>query len=175
MPHFPPRGRFVAEQQILPTPRHMQPVTCSTIRPPASSPVFSPSLMIPHASFTSHQANTPVHLHQWPQQQVQQHRLYLQVMELEQVSEDAQGWLWGWVSFFEEMGLTWQVKAGWWTRVSSIPIVSARTQVLSLSRLALHPFKAIFFNKLGYHLVSRRNIQFFKHSLSSRGALVGIL
>ncbi|XP_037263584.1 circadian clock protein PASD1 isoform X5 [Falco biarmicus] len=71
--------RFVAEQQILPPPIQMQPVTCSTVRPPAPSPVFSPSLMIPHTSFTSHQANTPVHLHQWPQQQVQQHRLYLQM------------------------------------------------------------------------------------------------
>ncbi|XP_075291623.1 circadian clock protein PASD1 isoform X2 [Opisthocomus hoazin] len=80
------QGKFVAEQQILPTPRHMQPVTCSTIRPPASSPVFSPSLMIPHASFTSHQANTPVHLHQWPQQQVQQHRLYLQMQGAEPVA-----------------------------------------------------------------------------------------
>ncbi|XP_040470804.1 circadian clock protein PASD1 isoform X4 [Falco naumanni] len=73
------QGKFVAEQQILPPPIQMQPVTCSTVRPPAPSPVFSPSLMIPHTSFTSHQANTPVHLHQWPQQQVQQHRLYLQM------------------------------------------------------------------------------------------------
>ncbi|XP_061862535.1 circadian clock protein PASD1 isoform X2 [Colius striatus] len=71
-------GKFVAEQ-ILPPPVQMQPITCSTVRPPAPSPVFSPSLMIPHASFTSHQANTPLHLHQWPQQQVQQHRLYLQM------------------------------------------------------------------------------------------------
>ncbi|PKU40314.1 neuronal pas hypothetical protein [Limosa lapponica baueri] len=74
------QGKFVAEQQILPPSIQMQPITCSTVRPPAPSPVFSPSLMIPHTSFTSHQANTPVHLHQWPQQQVQQHRLYLQVM-----------------------------------------------------------------------------------------------
>ncbi|XP_030352493.1 circadian clock protein PASD1 isoform X3 [Strigops habroptila] len=73
------QGKFVAEQQILAPPVQMQPVTCSTVRPPAPSPVFSPSLMIPHTSFTSHQANTPVHLHQWPQQQVQQHRLYLQM------------------------------------------------------------------------------------------------
>ncbi|XP_009949164.1 PREDICTED: neuronal PAS domain-containing protein 2-like [Leptosomus discolor] len=71
------QGKFVAEQQIFPPSIQMQPVTCSTIRPPAPSPVFSPSLMIPHTSFTSHQANTPVHLHQWPQQQVQ--RLYLQM------------------------------------------------------------------------------------------------
>ncbi|XP_010146205.1 PREDICTED: neuronal PAS domain-containing protein 2-like, partial [Eurypyga helias] len=72
------QGKFVAEQQILPPPIQMQPITCSTARPPAPSPIFSPSLMIPHTSFTSHQANTPVHLHQWPQQQVQPHRLYLQ-------------------------------------------------------------------------------------------------
>ncbi|XP_005062253.1 PREDICTED: neuronal PAS domain-containing protein 2 isoform X1 [Ficedula albicollis] len=73
------QGKFGAEQQTLPPPAQVQPVTCSTIRPPASSPIFPPSLMIPHASFTSHQANTSVHLHQWPQQQVQQHRLYLQM------------------------------------------------------------------------------------------------
>ncbi|XP_010013504.1 PREDICTED: neuronal PAS domain-containing protein 2-like [Nestor notabilis] len=71
------QGKFVAEQQILHPPVQMQPVTCSTVRPPAPSPVFSPSLMIPRTSFTSHQANTPVHLHQWPQQQVQQTRLSL--------------------------------------------------------------------------------------------------
>ncbi|XP_019326574.1 circadian clock protein PASD1 [Aptenodytes patagonicus] len=79
------QGKFVAEQQILPPPIQMQPITCSTARPPAPSPVFSPSLMIPHTSFTSHQANTPVHLHQWPQQQVQQHRLYLQMQGPEPV------------------------------------------------------------------------------------------
>ncbi|XP_068008278.1 circadian clock protein PASD1 isoform X2 [Melanerpes formicivorus] len=79
------QGKFVAEQQILPAPVQMQPVTCSAVRPPAPSPVFSPSLMIPHTSFTSHQANTPVHLHQWPQQQVQQHRLYLQMQGPEPV------------------------------------------------------------------------------------------
>lgn len=171
MPYFLPRGRFVAEQQILPPPIQMQPITCSTVRPPAPSPVFSPSLMIPHTSFTSHQANTPVHLHQWPQQQVQQHRLYLQVMGLELVCEDAQGWLWVWVGFFlKKWGLPGQC-----TRTSSMPIVSARTQVLSLSRLALHPFEAVFSNELGYRLASRRSIQFFKHNLSPRGALVGIL
>ncbi|XP_010078196.1 PREDICTED: neuronal PAS domain-containing protein 2-like [Pterocles gutturalis] len=73
------QGKFVAEQQILPPSIQMQPITCSTFRPPAPSPVFSPSLMIPHPSFTSHQANAPVHLHQWPQQQVPKHRLYLQM------------------------------------------------------------------------------------------------
>ncbi|XP_009995408.1 PREDICTED: PAS domain-containing protein 1 [Chaetura pelagica] len=80
------QGKFVAEQQILPPPVQMQPVaTCSTVRPPAPSPIFSPSLMIPHTSFTSHQANTPVLLHQWPQQQGQQHRLYLQMQGPEPV------------------------------------------------------------------------------------------
>ncbi|XP_064374301.1 circadian clock protein PASD1 isoform X1 [Dromaius novaehollandiae] len=77
--------RFVPEQQILPPPIQMQTITCSTVRPPAPSPVFSPSLMIPHTSFTSHQTSTPVHLHQWPQQQVQQHRLYLQMQGPESV------------------------------------------------------------------------------------------
>ncbi|XP_061302022.1 circadian clock protein PASD1 isoform X5 [Pezoporus flaviventris] len=84
------QGKFVAEQQILPPPVQMHPVTRSTVRPPAPSPVFSPSLMIPHTSFTSHQANTPVHLHQWPQQQVQQHRLYLQMQGPELVPGGAQ-------------------------------------------------------------------------------------
>ncbi|XP_014116431.1 PREDICTED: PAS domain-containing protein 1 isoform X1 [Pseudopodoces humilis] len=73
------QGKLVAEQQTLPPPAQVQPATCSTIRPPAPPPIFSPSLMIPHSSFTSHQASTPVHLHQWPQQQVQQHHLYLQM------------------------------------------------------------------------------------------------
>ncbi|KAJ7402796.1 hypothetical protein BTVI_83228 [Pitangus sulphuratus] len=79
------QGKFVAEQQTLPPPAQVQPATCSTVRPPAPPPIFSPSLMIPHTSFTSHQANTPVHLHQWPQQQVQQHRLYLQMQGAELV------------------------------------------------------------------------------------------
>uniref|UniRef100_A0A8C4XLL9 Uncharacterized protein n=1 Tax=Falco tinnunculus TaxID=100819 RepID=A0A8C4XLL9_FALTI len=167
------QGKFVAEQQILPPPIQMQPVTCSTVRPPAPSPVFSPSLMIPHTSFTSHQANTPVHLHQWPQQQVQQHRLYLQVMELQRVYEGAQGWLWGWAGFFEEMGLTRLIKPGQCTCTSSIPVVSARTQVLSLSRLVLHPNQGHISQETQLS-VSQRNIQLL-HSWSSRGALVGRL
>nr|XP_038040429.1 circadian clock protein PASD1 isoform X3 [Anas platyrhynchos] len=79
------QGKFVAEQQTLPPAVQMQPITCSTVRPPAPSPVFSPSVVIPHASFTSHQTSAPVHLHQWPQQQVQQHRLYLQMQSPEAV------------------------------------------------------------------------------------------
>ncbi|XP_035179965.1 circadian clock protein PASD1 isoform X2 [Oxyura jamaicensis] len=79
------QGKFVAEQQTLPPPVQMQPITCSTVRPPAPSPVFSPSVVIPHTSFTSHQTSAPVHLHQWPQQQVQQHRLYLQMQSPEAV------------------------------------------------------------------------------------------
>lgn len=79
------QGKFVAEQQTLPPPMQMQPITCSTVRPPAPSPIFSPSVVIPHASFTSHQTSAPVHLHQWPQQQVQQHRLYLQMQGPEAV------------------------------------------------------------------------------------------
>ncbi|XP_041340956.1 circadian clock protein PASD1 isoform X4 [Pyrgilauda ruficollis] len=72
-------GKFVAEQQTLPPPAQGQPATCSSARAPAPPPIFSPPLVIPHGSFTSQQASTPVHLHQWPQQQVQQHRLYLQM------------------------------------------------------------------------------------------------
>lgn len=121
-PGFPSRGRFVAEQQTLPPPAQVQPVTCSAVRPPAPPPIFSPSLMIPHTSFTSHQASTPVHLHQWPQQQVQQHRLYLQVLEQEQVSEEVQGWLRDWLGFFEEMGLIWLIKPGQCLCTSSIPL-----------------------------------------------------
>ncbi|XP_040428142.1 circadian clock protein PASD1 isoform X6 [Cygnus olor] len=79
------QGKFVAEQQTLPPPMQMQPITCSTVRPPAPSPIFSPSVVIPHASFTSHQTSAPVHLHQWSQQQVQQHRLYLQMQGPEAV------------------------------------------------------------------------------------------
>nr|XP_047931421.1 circadian clock protein PASD1 isoform X3 [Anser cygnoides] len=79
------QGKFVAEQQTLPPPMQMQPITCSTVRPPTPSPIFSPSVVIPHASFTSHQTSAPVHLHQWPQQQVQQHRLYLQMQGPEAV------------------------------------------------------------------------------------------
>ncbi|XP_050830259.1 circadian clock protein PASD1 isoform X3 [Serinus canaria] len=73
------QGKFVAEQQSLAPPAQVQPATCSPARPPAPPPIFSPSLVIPHTSFPSHQASTPLHLHQWPQQQVQQHRLYLQM------------------------------------------------------------------------------------------------
>ncbi|XP_059715146.1 circadian clock protein PASD1 isoform X5 [Haemorhous mexicanus] len=73
------QGKFVAEQQSLAPPAQAQPATCSPARPPAPPPIFSPSLVIPHTSFPSHQASTPLHLHQWPQQQVQQHRLYLQM------------------------------------------------------------------------------------------------
>ncbi|XP_010220820.1 PREDICTED: PAS domain-containing protein 1 [Tinamus guttatus] len=53
--------RFVPEQQILPTAIQMQPITSSTVRPPVPSPIFSPSLMIPHTAFTSHQTSTPVY------------------------------------------------------------------------------------------------------------------
>nr|XP_014120755.1 circadian clock protein PASD1 [Zonotrichia albicollis]XP_014120756.1 circadian clock protein PASD1 [Zonotrichia albicollis]XP_026647753.1 circadian clock protein PASD1 [Zonotrichia albicollis] len=72
------QGKFVAEQQSL-APPAAQPATCSPARPAAPPPIFSPSLLVPHSSFTSHQPSTPLHLHQWPQQQVQQHRLYLQM------------------------------------------------------------------------------------------------
>lgn len=120
-PGFPPCGRFVAEQQTLPPPQ-VQPATCSTVRPAAPPPIFSPSLMIPHTSFTSHQASTSVHLHQWPQQQVQQHRLYLQVLEQKQISEEAQGWLGDGLGFFEEMRLMWLMKPGQCLCTSPFPL-----------------------------------------------------
>ncbi|KAM8800294.1 LOW QUALITY PROTEIN: neuronal PAS domain-containing protein 2-like [Eudromia elegans] len=82
---FPSLGRFVPEQQVLPAAIQMQAITSSTARPPAPTPIFSPSLMIPHTTFASHQMSTPVHLHQWPQQQVQQHRLFLQMQGPEPV------------------------------------------------------------------------------------------
>uniref|UniRef100_K7GDD4 Neuronal PAS domain protein 2 n=1 Tax=Pelodiscus sinensis TaxID=13735 RepID=K7GDD4_PELSI len=63
------QANFVPEQQMLPPPLQMQPITCSTVRVPAPSPVFTPSVMIPQANFTSHQTQPPVHLHQWPPQQ----------------------------------------------------------------------------------------------------------
>ncbi|XP_042681293.1 neuronal PAS domain-containing protein 2-like isoform X2 [Centrocercus urophasianus] len=77
--------RFVAEQQPLPPTTQMQPISGSTVRPPAPSPVFSPSVMLPHGSFVAHPGSTPLHLHPWPQQQVQQHRLYLQMQGAEAV------------------------------------------------------------------------------------------
>ncbi|KAM3663084.1 neuronal PAS domain-containing protein 2-like [Ammospiza maritima maritima] len=74
------QGKFVAEQQgLAPPAAQVPPATCSPARPAAPPPIFSPSLLVPHSSFTSHQPSTPLHLHQWPQQQVQQHRLYLQM------------------------------------------------------------------------------------------------
>lgn len=108
-PAFPRRGRFGAEQQRLPPPAQVQAVTCSPGRAPAAPPILSPSLMIPPAGCTPHQPSAPLQLHQWPQQQLQQHRLYLQVLE------QAQGWVG--VVFFEEMGLIWFC-------TSSIPVVS---------------------------------------------------
>ncbi|KAF2975916.1 hypothetical protein EK904_008973 [Melospiza melodia maxima] len=87
------QGKFVAEQQgLAPPAAQVPPATCSPARPAAPPPIFSPSLLVPHSSFASHQPSTPLHLHQWPQQQVQQHRLYLQVLEQEQLSE---GWMQG--------------------------------------------------------------------------------
>ncbi|KYO32838.1 hypothetical protein Y1Q_0009417 [Alligator mississippiensis] len=79
------QGKFVPEQQMLPPQLQMPPVTCSTVRAPGPSPVFSPSVMIPHTNFASHQTHPPVHLPQWPQQQVQQHHLYLQMQTPESV------------------------------------------------------------------------------------------
>ncbi|XP_062998179.1 circadian clock protein PASD1 [Elgaria multicarinata webbii] len=74
--------RFAQEQQQqqgLPPTVQMQPITCAAIRAPTPSPVFTPSVMIPHASVTAQQSHPPGSLHQWQPQQVQQHHLYLQM------------------------------------------------------------------------------------------------
>ncbi|XP_066496231.1 circadian clock protein PASD1 isoform X2 [Tiliqua scincoides] len=65
--------RFAQEQQGLSPAVQMQPITCTTICPPA------PSVMIPHVNVTAQQSHTPGTLHQWQPQQVQPHHLYLQM------------------------------------------------------------------------------------------------
>ncbi|XP_063272914.1 circadian clock protein PASD1 isoform X2 [Prinia subflava] len=72
------QGKFGAEQQGLPAPVQAQPR--SAARAPAPPPV-----LVPHPGLSPHQAGTPLHLHQWPQQQLQQHRLYLQMQGSELV------------------------------------------------------------------------------------------
>ncbi|XP_042336430.1 circadian clock protein PASD1 isoform X2 [Sceloporus undulatus] len=71
--------RFAQEQQGLPPAVQMQPITCTTIRAPTPSPIFTPSVMIPHSSIGAQQSHPPSTLHQWQPQQVQQHHLYLQM------------------------------------------------------------------------------------------------
>ncbi|XP_061454947.1 circadian clock protein PASD1 [Rhineura floridana] len=71
--------KFAQEQQGLPAAIQMQPITCTTICAPTPSPVFTPSVMIPHASIAAQQSHPPGTLHQWQPHQVQQHHLYLQM------------------------------------------------------------------------------------------------
>ncbi|XP_062820120.1 circadian clock protein PASD1 isoform X2 [Anolis carolinensis] len=68
--------RFAQEQPGLPPAVQMQPITCATIAP---SPVFTPSVMIPHSNVAAQQNHAPNALHQWQPPQVQQHHLYLQM------------------------------------------------------------------------------------------------
>ncbi|XP_028923958.1 circadian clock protein PASD1 isoform X1 [Ornithorhynchus anatinus] len=81
--------RFVQDQQQMLPSLQMQPITCSTIIAPSSSsssssPAFTPSVMISHSNFPSHQTHQ-VQLHQWPQQPAPQHHLYLQMAAPESV------------------------------------------------------------------------------------------
>ncbi|KAH0630841.1 hypothetical protein JD844_004140 [Phrynosoma platyrhinos] len=70
---------FAQEQQGLPSAVQMQPITCAAIRVPTPSPVFTPSVMIPHSNVAAQQSHPPSTLHPWQPQQVQQHHLYLQM------------------------------------------------------------------------------------------------
>ncbi|KAJ7310456.1 hypothetical protein JRQ81_007375, partial [Phrynocephalus forsythii] len=71
--------RFTQDQQGLPPAIQMQPITCTTIRAPTPSPIFTPSVMIPHANVAAPQTHPPSTLQQWQPQQLQQHHLYLQM------------------------------------------------------------------------------------------------
>ncbi|XP_077163827.1 circadian clock protein PASD1 isoform X2 [Paroedura picta] len=73
--------RFTQEHQGLPSAIQMQPITCTDVHASASAsaPVFTPSVMIPHANVPAQQSHPPGTLHQWQPQQVQQHHLYLQM------------------------------------------------------------------------------------------------
>ncbi|KAJ1197936.1 hypothetical protein NDU88_001780 [Pleurodeles waltl] len=76
--------RFVQDPQMLPPSLTMQPITCSAVIAPHPPPAFTPTVMIPHASFSTHQALPTVHLQQ-QQQQVQQHHLYVQMQAPESI------------------------------------------------------------------------------------------
>ncbi|XP_029463433.1 neuronal PAS domain-containing protein 2-like isoform X2 [Rhinatrema bivittatum] len=82
--------RFVQDQQLLPASLQMQPITCSPVIAPPPPPAFTPSVMIPHATFSSQQTHPTVHLHsrqqpQQQQQQQQQQQLYLQIPAAESI------------------------------------------------------------------------------------------
>lgn len=74
--------RFVQDQQMRPPSLPMQPITCSTVIAASPAPAFSPSLMIPPASFNPQQTHAAVHLHHC-QQPVQPQHLYLQMQNPE--------------------------------------------------------------------------------------------
>ncbi|MEE6496844.1 hypothetical protein FKM82_002505 [Ascaphus truei] len=71
--------RFVQERPMRPASLQIQPIACSTVIAAPPTMVFSPPVMIPHPSFTPHQALSTVHLQQCQQQQVQPQQLYLQM------------------------------------------------------------------------------------------------
>ncbi|XP_071981728.1 circadian clock protein PASD1 isoform X2 [Engystomops pustulosus] len=75
--------RFVADQQMRPPSLQMQPITCSTVIAATPAPAYTPSVMIPSASFTPQQTHAAVHLHHCPQQPVQPQHLYLQMQNPE--------------------------------------------------------------------------------------------
>ncbi|XP_053329539.1 circadian clock protein PASD1 [Spea bombifrons] len=71
--------RFVQDQQMRPRSLQMQPITCSAVISAPPTPSYTPSVMIPQASFTPQQPHSAVHLHPCQQQQVQPQHLYLQM------------------------------------------------------------------------------------------------
>ncbi|OCT65939.1 hypothetical protein XELAEV_18042192mg [Xenopus laevis] len=78
--------RFDQEQQLQPPSLHMQPITCSTVIAVQPPPAYTPSVMIPHSSFSTQQSHLSVHVHKCQQQQqVQPQHLYLQMQTSETV------------------------------------------------------------------------------------------
>ncbi|XP_056395674.1 circadian clock protein PASD1 isoform X2 [Hyla sarda] len=75
--------RFVQDQQMRPPSIQMQPITCSTVIAASPAPAYTPSVMIPPASFNPQQ--TAVHLHHLQQQPVQPQHLYLQMQNPESI------------------------------------------------------------------------------------------
>ncbi|KAG9478430.1 hypothetical protein GDO78_013447 [Eleutherodactylus coqui] len=75
--------RFVQDQQMRPPSLPMQPITSSTVIAASPAPAYTPSVMIPQASFTPQQTHAAVHLHHCQQQPVQSQHLYLQMQNPE--------------------------------------------------------------------------------------------
>ncbi|KAM4663413.1 circadian clock protein PASD1 [Discoglossus pictus] len=76
--------RLGQDQQMLSASLQIQPITCSTVIAAPPAPAYTPSVMIPHPSFTAQQT---VHLQHCQQPQVQPQQLYLQM----QTPESLQG------------------------------------------------------------------------------------